>query len=300
VLSSVVDIALSAAVPAILDSKNTIKANSVLMGGKNIMVALAAVMSIFMKELFPNYDIVFIINALAYLAAGLIIFSLNIKTEEAKTIRQAVARDKEKRGFFAGLRDEYKDVFALPDFKVIGIMIFILTLDGLASGSHNVGWPVFSKSLNGQNPFYIYGAIMIFWALGNIIGIFWLTKSALAKTLRAENLYLACTAIMSLGMILTVQTNILWFICAAACLAGFGDGAYQTFFNTYLQSAPDNVRGKLFGLSSTCLRTGFGASFIIMPVLLSFMSVPAVLLAAHGPVIAMSLLLLLSLNTKKK
>ncbi|MDR1123363.1 MAG: MFS transporter, partial [Elusimicrobiota bacterium] len=85
VLSSAVDIALSAAVPAVLDSKNTIKANSVLMGGRNIIVALAAVMSIFVKELFSDYDMVFIINALAYLAAGLIILSLNIKTEEAKT-----------------------------------------------------------------------------------------------------------------------------------------------------------------------------------------------------------------------
>jgi MFS family permease len=300
VLSSAVDIALSAAVPAILDSENTIKANSVLMGGKNIIVALAAVMSIFIKELFADYNIVFIINAIAYFTAGLIIFSLKIKTEEAKTLKAAAVHAGRKKSFFAALREDYKDVFALPDFKVIAVMIFILTLDGLASGSHNVGWPVFSKALNAKNPFFIYGAIMIFWALGNIIGIFWLTKSALAKRLRAENLYLACTAIMSLGMILTVQTEILWFICAAACIAGFGDGAYQTFFNTYLQSAPDNVRGKLFGLSSTCLRTGFGASFIIMPMLLNFMSVPAVLLAAHGPVIALSLLLLFLLKTKKR
>jgi hypothetical protein len=51
---------------------------------------------------------------------------------------------------------------------------------------------------------------------------------------------------------------------------------------------------------SACLRTGFGASFIIMPMLLSFMSVPAVLLAAHGPVIALSLLLLFLLKTKRR
>jgi len=300
VLSSAVDIALSAAVPAILDSKNTIKANAVLMAGKNIMVALAAVLSIFVKELFANYNIVFIVNAAAYLAAGLIILSLKIKTEEAQTVKKAAAQTGAKKGFFAALREDYKDVFALPDFKVIAVMIFILALDGLASGSHNVGWPVFSRALNAKNPFYIYSAILVFWALGNIIGIFWLTRSALAKRLRAENLYLACTAIMSAGMILTVQSSILWFICLAACVAGFGDGAYQTFFNTYLQAAPDNVRGKLFGLSSTCLRTGFGASFIIMPLLLSVMSVPAVLMVAHGPVIAVSVLFLVYLNLPKK
>ncbi|MDR0953700.1 MAG: MFS transporter [Elusimicrobiota bacterium] len=293
VLSSVVDIALNAAVPAILDSKNTIKANSILMGGKNIIVALAAMLSIFVKELFANYDMVFIINALAYGAAGLIILSLKIKTEEAKTLTEAKEPTKKKRGFFLAFKEDYGDVFALPDFKVIAIMIFILTLDGLASGSHNIGWPVFSMAANPDNPFKIYGAIMAFWALGNIIGIFWLTKSALARKLRPENLYLACTAIMSLGMILTVQTNIFLITIFAACLAGFGDGAYQTFFNTYLQTAPDNLRGKLFGLSSTCLRTGFGASFFIMPILLTMMSVPTLLIVSHGPVIVISLLFLI-------
>jgi hypothetical protein len=163
-----------------------------------------------------------------------------------------------------------------------------------------VGWPVFSKQLNPQNPFFIYGLIQIFWALGNIIGIFWLTKSAFAAKLKAENLYLACTALMSLGMILTVQTDLLWFICAAAILAGFGDGSYQTFFNTYLQRSPDHVRGKLFGLSSTCLRTGFGASFFIMPLLMGIFSVPKVLVMAHGPVVLISAALLLFINRKHK
>jgi MFS family permease len=294
VFSSAVDIALSAAVPAILDSKNTIKANSVLMGGRNIVIGIAAILSIFVKQLFANYNMVFIINALAYFAAALLVLSLSIKTGGVKA--QAAAG---KKGFFTALKEDYKDVFLLPNFKIIAVMIFLLTLDGLASGSHNIGWPVFSKLTDEANPFNLYGAIMASWALGNIIGIFWLTKSALAKRLKAENLYLSCTAIMSLGMILSVQSGALWLVCPAACLAGFGDGAYQTFFNTYLQNSPDNVRGKLFGLSSTCLRTGFGASFIIMPMLLSVLSVPAVLLIAHGPVVLISLLTLLALNRKR-
>ncbi len=300
VFTSVVEIALSAAVPVILNSDTTIKANSVLMGGRNIVIALAAVISIFVKELFNGYDMVFIINAAAFLSSGLIILLLKIKTEETKTAQEQTSENKNpaKKGFFKNMREDYKDVFSLPDFKVIAIMIFILTLDGLASGSHNVGWPVFSQEINPQNPFFIYGLIQVFWAAGNIIGIFWLTKSAFAAKLKAENLYLACTAIMSFGMILTVQTQLLWFICAAACLAGFGDGSYQTFFNTYLQRSPDKVRGKLFGLSSTCLRSGFGASFFIMPLLMEILPVPKVLLIAHGPVIIISVALLLFINAK--
>lgn len=299
VFSSAVDITLNAAVPSILNSQNTIKANAVLIGGKNIVVGLAGAMSIFLKQLFSSYDIVFVINALAYLASGLVILSLKIKMEEKNTLAAARAPEKKEKDFFSNLKEEYADVLALPNFKIIAIMVFILTLDGLASGSHNVGWPVFSRGLQADNPFKIYGTIQIFWALGNIIGIFWLAKSALAKRLKAENLYLACTAIMSLGMILTVQTNLLWFIAAAACIAGFGDGAYQTFFNTYLQTSPDNVRGKLFGLSSTFLRTGFGVSFIVMPFLLSVFSVGKVLLFSHGPVIVISILFLFFLNKKK-
>jgi hypothetical protein len=105
---------------------------------------------------------------------------------------------------------------------------------------------------------------------------------------------------MSLGMIMTVQSPLLCLIFAAACFAGFGDGAYQTFFNTYLQGAPDNVRGKLFGLSSTFLRTGFGASFIIMPFMLSVLPVGKVLLFSHGPVIIIALLFLAVINGKRK
>ncbi|MDR0645639.1 MAG: MFS transporter [Elusimicrobiota bacterium] len=298
VFSSAVDITLSAAVPSILHSGNTIKANSILMGGRNIVIALAGLSSVFIKEIFSSYNTVFIVNALAYLASGFIIFSLKIKMNEANTQKPAVKQ--EKKGFFKTMKEDYKDVFLLPNFKVIALMIFILTLDGLASGSHNVGWPIFSQGLNSKNPFFIYGFIQAFWGLGNIIGIFWLTKSSLAKKLRAENLYLICTAIMSLGMIMTVQSTLSVVIFTAACFAGFGDGAYQTFFNTYLQASPDNVRGKLFGLSSTFLRTGFGASFIIMPFLFNAFSVSKVLLYSHGPLVIISLIFLTSLNAGSK
>jgi MFS family permease len=299
VFSSAMDITLSAAVPSILHSGNTIKANSILMGGRNIVIALAGLSSVFIKELFSSYDTVFIVNALAYLTCGFIIFSLKIKMNETRKIS---AEEKQtKKSFFKTMKEDYKDVFILPNFKVIALMIFILTLDGLASGSHNVGWPIFSKNLNHNgNPFFIYGFIQAFWGLGNIIGIFWLIKSPLAKKLRAENLYIICTAIMSLGMIMTVQSAWPVLIFAAACFAGFGDGAYQTFFNAYLQSSPDNVRGKLFGLSSTFLRTGFGASFIIMPFLFNIFPVSKVLLYSHGPLVIISVIFLLALNKRAK
>ena len=175
VFSSALDIALSAAVPSILHSGNTIKANAVLMGGRNIVIAIAGLCSVFIKELFADYNAVFAVNALAYLVCGLIVFSLKIKMNEARPQRPAGLKQPENN-FLKTLKEDYKDVFALPNFKVIAVMIFILTLDGLASGSHNVGWPLFSKSLGGENPFFIYGFLMAFWGFGNIIGIFWLAK----------------------------------------------------------------------------------------------------------------------------
>ena len=105
---------------------------------------------------------------------------------------------------------------------------------------------------------------------------------------------------MSLGMIMTVQSSLPALIFAASCFAGFGDGAYQTFFNAYLQSSPDGVRGKLFGLSSTCLRTGFGAGFIIIPFLFNAFAVSKVLLYAHGPLVLISILFILLLNRPAK
>jgi MFS family permease len=300
VLSSAVDIVLSAAVPAILHSHNTIKANAVLMSGRNIVIGLSGLSVVFIKDLFSGYNTVFIINAAAYLLAGFIVLFLDIQMEESGISFKTAKTEAKEKSFIKNFLSDYKDVFVLPNFRVLILMFIILGLDGLASGSHNIGWPLFSQAQKPENPFFIYGLLDTFWAFGNVIGIFWLAKSSLVKKLKPENLYLVCTAIMSFGMIMTVQSSWLWLILSASCVAGFGDGAYQTFFNTYLQTAPDNVRGKLFGLSSMFLRTGFGISFIIMPFFMGFFPVNYVLLFSHGPLIIVSLLFLIVFNTKPK
>jgi hypothetical protein len=168
----------------------------------------------------------------------------------------------------------------------VALFLFILLLDTFASGSHNIGWPVFSKMLRPEQPMYFYGFILFFYAWGNVAGIYGLNRMAWLSRLRPETLYLGFTAVMSMGMILIFQTRQPLFIALASFVAGVGDGTYQTYFTTYLQQVPDAVRGKIFALSGLAVRTGFSVGFLAVPLALQKLSVAAVAALFHGLVLA--------------
>lgn len=279
VFSTLIEVALNAATPVILGTKDTLRANSWLMGGRNLVVAASALCAVAAGWLFKGYTEIFILDALTYLVSAGVLLTLPIATTESRPERRGAG------GFLRGLREDFAAVERLPNARTILLFLAILLLDTFASGSHNVGWPVFSRALRPDKPMLFYGVILFFWALGNVAGIYRLNRTAWVRTLRPETLYLLFTGLMSLGMLLTFQTTAPWFIAASAFLAGVGDGTYQTYLTTYLQGVPDEVRGKVFALNGLAVRTGFSVGFVAAPLAIEAASVRATALLFHGAVL---------------
>jgi MFS family permease len=282
IFSNLFDICLRASIPAIINDKNTLKANSILMGGTNFTIALSGLCAVFFNYLFKNFTSIFILDALTYLISGIVLISLKIKTSQIKSSNNIV------NSLFKELKQDYKGLFKLDNFKIISLFLFILFLDAIASASHNIGWPIFSKSLNEANPMFYYGLILASWAIGNLIGIITLNVFKMFKKMDPRKLYVLFTGVMSLGMILIFQTRTGIFIALASIFAGFGDGTYQTYYTTYVQNVPDKARGKIFALTTLVVRTGLGIGFVIMPFILNYLRIQNLVFIFHLPIVLIS------------
>ncbi|MFH1728277.1 MAG: MFS transporter [Pseudomonadota bacterium] len=299
VFSNLFEINLRASIPSILNQKDTMKANSLLMGGMNLTFALSGLAAVFAYYLFKNYYPIFFLDSITYFISGIILFFIKLSTRPQIKSSQVLENQK-TCSLFNKLKNDYSKLPNLNNFNIIIICLSILFLDAIASASHNIGFPVFSKDLDPQKPMFFYGLILMFWGLGNIIGIMFLNKAKFLKSLKAENLYLCFTAIMSAGMILIFQTNFIPIIIIAALIAGFGDGIYQTFYTSYIQKSEDAVRGKLFALTSLVLRTGFGIGFIIVPIIMKALPISTTVFLCHYPIVLISLLFITYFHTKHK
>ena len=280
VFAGLFDVALSAATPVILGSRDTLRANSWLVGGRNLVAALSGLCAAAAGCLFKGYDAIFVFDALTYLFSAAVLLALPIRTAEARSEEEGP-----RTGFLERMRAGIAEIEALPNARVVALFLAVLLLDAFASASHNIGWPVFSRALRPSQPMFFYGFILFFYAFGNVAGIYQLNRLACLRRCRPEALYLGFTAVMSVGMILTFQTRISWFIGLSAALAGIGDGTYQTYFTTYMQQVPDAARGKIFALSGLALRTGFSLGLVAVPLSLGWLSLAATAALFHGVVL---------------
>lgn len=287
VFSSLFDVALQAAIPVILNEEDTLKANSIFSGGKNIVIAIAGLCAVFAKQIFSGYNAIFALDAASYAFSAIVLMSISFKTNVD------IPHNAREKMTFKNIVNSYKEIGALPNAKVIYVCLAILFIDAFASASHNIGWPIFSKELNQGSPMYYYGLILMFWAFGNIAGIYYLNKLKFLHKLKPERLYIFFTAVMSFGMIMIFQTPFLYVIILAAFIAGLGDGTYQTFYSTYAQKVKDALRGKVFALTNFVLKTGFGLGFVAVPLVLKFLPVSKTVLWFHLPVMIVCIVYLL-------
>jgi MFS family permease len=291
IFSSLFDICIKAAIPHMLGSKDTLKANSILMGGRNFMIGLSALCAVFAHVLFENFTMIFVMDAITYIISAVVLLSVPLKTSQDDAAESHVIEEGGAHlPWYKKLQNEYAGVWRLKNISVILLILVILFFDAFASASHNVGWPIYSKSFSSDRPMFLYGVILFAWAIGNILGIYLLNKIKILKTLPPERLYLTCTIIMSLGMMFTFVSYSLFVISLAAFVAGIGDGTYQTYFTTYIQQVDDEIRGKLFALTNIFLKTGFGLGFIAVPLVINALSPVYAAFIFHGLVVVICLL----------
>lgn len=283
VCGNMFEVALNAAIPEALGSRDTLKANSWFIGGRNLAVAASALCAIGANYLFKGYVVIFLVDAATYLLSAAVLLTIDIRTtadRSAETPKAATG------GLFGRIGREFAEVRQLENARVVALFLFVLFLDTFASGSHNIGFPVFSRDLCPDRPLLYYGFIVFWWTLGNLVGIYLLNRMSWLERADPAKLYVTFTALMSVGMILIFQTTWAWAMGCAAFVAGVGDGTYQTYFTTYIQRVPDALRGKVFALSSLALRTGFGLGYVAVPLVLEKVSVANTVLLFHGGALA--------------
>jgi MFS family permease len=280
VFSNLFDVALSAAIPEMLGTQDTLKANSWHVGGRNMAVGASAMCAVAANYLFEGYSVIFLVDAATYLLSAVVLYTLDIRTAQARPPSGA-----EGSGFWEELHSDLAEVRGLENARTVALFLSVLLLDAFASGSHNIGFPVFSRGLYPAKPMLYYGIILAFWAAGNVAGIYHLNRQGWLRRLRPESLYLSFTAIMSGGMILVFQAGQVWSIALSSFLAGVGDGTYQTYFATYIQQVPDAVRGKVFALSGLAVRTGLGLGFMAVPFVMERLGAAKTTLLFHGAVL---------------
>ncbi|HLD44830.1 MAG TPA: MFS transporter, partial [bacterium] len=287
IFSSLFDICMKAAIPVMMGKADTLRANSILLGGRNFVVAGSALCAVFAHVWMTRFDTIFVIDAVTYLISGFVLLTVNIKTSELPVSSQAcaigmVAKPKPVRKNIFG---EYAEIWRLRNAPILFLFMTVMFIDAFASASHNVGWPLFSKSYSPERPMFLYGFVLFFWAGGNVLGIVFLNKLAMLKRLAPEVLYLFFTIMMSVGMILTFAFDAKLLIAVAALIAGVGDGTYQTYFTTYVQKVDDAVRGKVFALTNIFLKTGFGLGFIVIPMVMDSLGPAWTAALFHGLVV---------------
>jgi predicted MFS family arabinose efflux permease len=84
----------------------------------------------------------------------------------------------------------------------------------------------------------------------------------------------------------------------AALVAGAADGFTEIVYVSRLQTAPDDQRGRLFGLTASAENTGFGLGMLVSGALLETFSPLQVVAAFHGLAIALCAALLLWLVSR--
>ncbi|WP_025025798.1 MFS transporter [Caldalkalibacillus mannanilyticus] len=275
-LGQVFNVALQASIPAIVGQERVIKANAVITALQSIsMVGGTLTAGVLLG--FVSYAFVFSLNALLFILSGFILILLSIETRERTSLDSSTEK---KEGFLSQVTQIFQYVRLLP---IMMTFLFIRLVDTFGSASHNVGMPVFAAQLDPQNPSIYLGSIWACWAVGNVLGAsgsMKKLKNNSAKT--SEYAFGYATFFMSLFFIFVFFWEHWYLILPIAVLAGIADGVSAICFNSRLQSEPDHIRGRIFGVASSIQTFGFGIGMIICSPLLEITTPFIVAGIMHG------------------
>lgn len=176
---------------------------------------------------------------------------------------------------------------------VLMAMVAIRAVDGLGSSSHNVALPIYSSGLDPDHPATFISQFWATWAIGNIVAqqvIGRVTKKS-GRT-PGERAFALGACVMSAGFILVFSGLPTVPAVMAALVAGAADGFTEIVYVSRLQTAPDEQRGRLFGLTASVENFGFGLGMLVSGALLEAFSPLQVVGAFHGLAIVLCVILL--------
>lgn len=287
--STLSQVALRSSVPEIVGAEHRVRANGLLVTGRSLaMIAGFASSGVVVAEF--GYSTAFALDAATFLVSATVLFLLPVRTRAAK-----------EEGAGGGSADlsgaaRWTARMLLGTAPLLVAMIAIRAVDGLGSSSHNVALPLYSSSLDPDHPATFISQFWATWAIGNIVA-----QQVIGRVTRksgrtpGERAFALGACVMSAGFILVFSGLPTVPAVIAALVAGAADGFTEIVYVSRLQTAPDDRRGRLFGLSASAENTGFGLGMLVSGALLEAFSPLQVVAAFHGLAIALCLALLLLL-----
>ncbi|MFJ8096569.1 MFS transporter [Streptomyces griseofuscus] len=286
--STLSQVALRSSVPEIVGAEHRTRANGLLVTGRSLaMIAGFASAGVVVAQL--GYGFAFTLDALTFAVSATALLLLPIRTRAAAP--RSVGEERTEGGAkSAGGRTR---LLVRQVGPVILAMIAVRAVDGLGSSSHNVALPVYSSMLNPAHPATFVSQFWATWAIGNLV-----TQQVLAVLTRrcgrtpGERAFALGACVMSACFILVFCSLPTLAAIAVALIAGGADGFTEVVYVSRLQAAPDEQRGRLFGLSASAENGGFGLGMLVSGALMESFTPLTVVAWLHGVAIVLCLALL--------
>ncbi|MFH0518383.1 MFS transporter [Streptomyces sp. M41] len=283
--STLSQVSLRSSIPEIVGAEHRVRANGLLVTGRSLaMIAGFASAGVVVAEL--GYSAAFALDAATFLVSATVLFLLPVRTRAAKNPAAGAAEGSGAARWTARM--------LLGTAPLLMAMIAVRAVDGLGSSSHNVALPLYSAGLDPEHPATFISQFWATWAIGNIVAqqvIGRVTKKS-GRT-PGERAFALGACVMSAGFIVVFSGLPTVPAVIAALVAGAADGFTEIVYVSRLQSAPDEQRGRLFGLSASAENTGFGLGMLVSGALLETFSPLQVVAAFHGLAIVLCAGLLL-------
>ncbi|MEV5975995.1 MFS transporter [Streptomyces sp. NPDC052114] len=278
--STLSGVALRSSIPEIVGGDLRMRANSLLATGRSLaMIAGFASAGLVVAQL--GYVAAISLDAATFAVSASVLLSLPIRTRSAEEkdpegakkpadgdgSAETDAKGTEKSGGRAARAGSLLLLRAAP---VLALMIVVRAADGLGSSSHNVALPVYSSELDPSHPATFVSQFWATWAIGNIVmqQICGRWAGRGGRQGPGERAFAIGAVVMSAAFIVVFAGLPTGVAVAAALVAGMADGLTEIAYVTRLQEAPDEQRGRLFGLTASVENTGFGLGMLLSGALL--------------------------------
>ncbi|MEW2388387.1 MFS transporter [Streptomyces venezuelae] len=282
--STLSGVALRSSIPEIVGGDLRLRANSLLATGRSLaMIAGFASAGVVVAQL--GYVAAISLDAATFAVSACVLLSLPIRTR-ARREKDGGAEGGAAEGSSTGDSGE-RGVGALILLRaapVLALMIALRAADGLGSSSHNVALPVYSSDLDPSHPATFVSQFWATWAIGNIVmqQVCGRWAGPGGRQGPGERAFAVGACVMSAAFIVVFAGLPTYVAVAAALVAGMADGLTEIAYVTRLQAAPDEQRGRLFGLSASVENTGFGLGMLVSGALLDRFSPFHVVGLLHG------------------
>ncbi|MFI0976157.1 MFS transporter [Streptomyces sp. NPDC021093] len=280
--STLSGVALRSSIPEIVGGDLRLRANSLLATGRSLaMIAGFASAGVVVSQW--GYVAALSLDAVTFAVSACVLLSLPIRTRAQKE-KGEEGKEKKADGAASGRMRKTGSLMLLRAAPVLAVMLVVRAADGLGSSSHNVALPVYSSGLDPSHPATFVSQFWATWAIGNIVMqqvcSRWAGRGG--RQGPGERAFAIGACVMSAAFIVVFAGLPTGVAVAAALVAGMADGLTEIAYVTRLQAAPDEQRGRLFGLSASVENTGFGLGMLVSGALLDRFTPLQVVSLLHG------------------